>query len=179
MKLCKSNIFVNKIFLNDPEPNLNIFGYDGIPGVPRVLINGLPEITVQDFGDHFYIQPLRFDSEKQFNLLVIEALIKACEINGNTTHSMGMGLEHFTSKDIPLGWILVSKEFEFPDNITQDVFIKYLDPFVIKVNGLNNKQILLTPQAGFLGVVAISGDNLDKYAVGIGNSAAPILVELP
>ncbi len=179
MKLCKSNVFVNKVFLNDPEPTLNIFGYEAMPEVQRVVITGRPEVTIQNFGDHFYIEALRFESEKQFNSLVLEAIIRACHINNNVTNSMAEGLEHFEGAGVPFGWMLVSKEFGFEDPKHRELCELYLEPFILRMNGLNNNQILLTPQAEFLGVIAVGGDNLDKYAVGIANTTSPILVELP
>jgi hypothetical protein len=179
MKLCKSNVFVNKILVKDPEPELDVFCYQGDIGITRVLVSGLPEVTTHSGDDHFLVRPLRFESEKQFNSLAIDALLKACNINGNITTSMEKGCRHFITREFPMGHVLVSKELEADNSQFLKGLQKHLNSRLIVVGGLNENQLILTAAPDLLGAVAINGDDLDKYGIAIVNSQAVMLVELP
>ncbi len=180
MKLCKSNVFVNKVFIKDPESSLNVFTYDSAPaGIKSVLVSGTPNILVQNDGDQFHLIPFDFESEKQFNSIVVRTILTACRISNNVTNSIESASRHFIDNGLPMGYVLVSKQLELEDSDFFRGLKKHLPEFIISVAELKENEILLTPIPDFLGVIAIGGDDLDKYAIGLANSVGPMLVELP
>ncbi len=185
MKLSKNNVFVNKVLVWDVEKELVLFGYECDHEVPRVLVTKTPEVTVQDFGGHCYVIPFEFDSEEQFNKLAIESLLEACRLSKNLGSTVLDAKIHFLKKDYPYSHALVSKDFSPSKEVSMELYnyfwedAFYADRYISKVDGLKPNQILFTPEPEYIGVISTTGENADKYGIGIINSAAPILVELP
>lgn len=188
MKLCKSNIFLNKVFVQDKEANLNYFSYECERNINRVLVSSNPEIIVNcENIENIGIYPFRFSSEKQFNSLAIEALLEACRINYNKRRHFP-AINEFFNSELPFGNILISKDTEITEPIAEKLFgtcgikgdnlwdTKILN--IIRVDGLKKNQFLFTANPDYLGVVAVCGDDLDKYAIGIINSRAALLVDI-
>lgn len=179
MKLCKSNVYTTKIFVPDPDRELKLFSYDADRYIPRILVSKHPVVTTQSFGDHCYVEPISFKSEKEFNLLAIAALLRACNVQGNIVGTVFEAAEHFLRKNTPFGWILVSKDFEFTESIYSDLYSMDMQGRFIRVDGLKDTEMLFVPAADYLGVIAMAGDDLDKYGIAVVNSSGPVLVELP
>lgn len=187
MKLCKSNVFVNKILIKDEERNLKVFNYECHPDIAKLLVSKYPEVHL-DINE-LYTVPVytfKFENEKQFNLLAIKAIHKACIYNSHKTHSTLRINNHFKDNKYSFGYTLVSKDLE----LTKDVYNKLFECLgiidgsmiemlnIIKVDGLAVNNVIFTPVADHLGVVSIGGDDLDHYGIGIINSRAPYLFQL-
>jgi hypothetical protein len=185
MELSKNNVFLNKIFVWDGEKDLVLFRYEtDRPDITRVLVTKTAEITRQNFGDHGYVIPFEWESEEQFNHFAIEALLESCYINNNVVKTVVEARNHFEEIDIPRNHALVSKDFSPSSEVSMELYnyfwedVFYSDRHLSKIDGLKPNQILFTPEPEFLGVVSVSGENFDKYGIGIINSNGPILVEL-
>lgn len=136
--------------------------YPGDPGLPRVLVTrnlrqtnhliGGPQIEIQDFGDHFYIEPFEMESEDQFNKLALLAICEAHKLTRQTADN------HKDAEYMLLRWDM-------------DIGVSVPDP-----HNLNDYFLLANKE--YFGCVAIRDlSNFDQlYALAIANPRGVVKV---
>jgi len=192
MKVRNDNLFLNKIFVPDPLGGAApIYDRDNL--IPVVVVNKNKEIEVRDNAKEYRVHVDLFEpeSDKEFNDLSIQALVKSCEISNSVVPYVENAKELFSKRDLIMSRVLISKTKQLTLNEASAIASIWGGGcikswwWIHQVDGLKDNEILLVAEPEYLGVIPyqekIKRTELEDikdeiYGIGVINTNGAVLV---